>query len=162
MFSKDSLFYFSVFSLALKLALFGAAEGSFAAEPSSSIQAEVDFFRPSEPQRYEARLGEKARAIFFIAPGCRSCPEEAAKFEMELKRLGVNYAMEGLFLGNPAQVGEYLTEIGSYPFNFELGVDIDGTITKGYGVKTVPSAVIERGGKRVIVTRASELKEKLR
>ena len=49
----------------------------------------------------------------------------------------------------------------TYPFNFELEVDMDGSIVRRYGVKTFPSAVIERGGKRIIVTRADELEEKL-
>ena len=35
-------------------------------------------------------------------------------------------------------------------------------IAKKYGVKTFPTAVIEVNGKRFVVTRASELSEKLR
>jgi hypothetical protein len=39
---------------------------------------------------------------------------------------------------------------------------MDGMIAKQYGVKTFPTAVIEVGGKRVIVNKASGLSEKLR
>ncbi|MBI2358136.1 MAG: redoxin domain-containing protein [Deltaproteobacteria bacterium] len=108
------------------------------------------------------KAGEKARVIFFIAPGCRSCPDEAVKLERELKRLGVDYEIEGVFLGDPSQVGAYLAELRGYPFNFEIGVDMDGSITRGYGVKAFPSAVIEMGGKRIIVTRSDDLEGKIR
>ena len=70
--------------------------------------------------------------------------------------------MEGVFLGSPAQVGEYLARLRTYPFNFELGLDMDGSIARRYRVKTFPSAVIEANGKTAVVTRASELSEKLR
>jgi len=59
-------------------------------------------------------------------------------------------------------VGKYLAELRTYPFNFELGLDMDGRIGKQYGVKTFPTAIIEVDGKRVVATRASELSEKLR
>ena len=59
-------------------------------------------------------------------------------------------------------MGKYLAELRTYPFKFELGLDMDGMIAKKYGVKTFPTAVIEVDGKRVVVTRASELSEKLR
>ena len=59
-------------------------------------------------------------------------------------------------------MGRYLAGLRTYPFNFELGLDMDGSIAKQYGVNTFPTAVIEVDGKRVVVTRASELSEKLR
>ena len=90
------------------------------------------------------------------------CPDEAAKLVGEFKRLGWKYEIEGIFVGNPAQVGKYLAGLRTYPFNFELGLDMDGKIAKQYGVNTFPTAVIEVDGKRVVVTRASELSEKLR
>ena len=57
---------------------------------------------------------------------------------------------------------KYLAELRTYPFNFELGLHMDGRLGKQYGVKTFPTVVIEVDGKKVIVTRASELSEKLR
>ena len=59
-------------------------------------------------------------------------------------------------------MGKYLAELRTYPFNFELGLDMDGRFAKQYGVKTFPTAIIEVNGKRVVVTRASELPERLR
>jgi hypothetical protein len=90
------------------------------------------------------------------------CPEEAATLEGELKRLDWKYEIEGIFVGDPAQVGKYLAGLRAYPFNFELGLDMDGRVAKQYGVNTFPTAVIEVDGKRVAITRASELSEKLR
>jgi len=75
---------------------------------------------------------------------------------------GLEIRIQGIFVGDPTQVGKYLAELRTYPFNFELGLDMDGRITRQYGVKTFPSAVIEVEGKRVLVTKASELGEKLR
>jgi hypothetical protein len=89
-------------------------------------------------------------------------PEEAARLEKELKRLGWRYEIEGIFLGGPPEAGKYLATLQSYPFNFELELDMDGKITRQYGVKMFPSAVIEVEGKRAIITRASELENKLR
>jgi hypothetical protein len=89
------------------------------------------------------------------------CPEEAAKLERELKRLGWEYEIEGIFVGDPPQVGKYLAELRTYPFNFELGLDMDGRLSKQYGVKTFPTAIIEVDGKRIVASRASELSEKL-
>jgi len=137
--------------------------------PSSS-RAQIDFFhspaenKPSIPEtpHREAISDKKATILFFISPGCLSCPEEAAKLEKELTGRGWKYEIEGVFVGDPTQVGKYLAELQTYPFNFELGLDMDGRITRQYGVKTFPSAVIDVGGKRVVVTKASELGDKLR
>jgi hypothetical protein len=38
---------------------------------------------------------------------------------------------------------------------------MDGRLSKQYGVKTFPTAIIEVDGKRIVATRASELSEKL-
>ena len=134
---------------------------------SSYLHAQVDWFRfPSqksnEPLSRNRSVASKARVLFFISPECRLCPDEAAKLEAELKRLGWKYEIEGIFVGDPPQVGKYLAELRTYPFNFELGLDMDGRIGKQYGVKTFPTAIIEVAGKRVVATRASELSEKLR
>ncbi len=136
----------------------------------SSSRAQIDFFhspaenKPSIPEtpHREAISDKKATILFFISPGCLSCPEEAAKLEKELTGRGWKYEIEGVFVGDPTQVGKYLAELQTYPFNFELGLDMDGRITRQYGVKTFPSAVIDVGGKRVVVTKASELGDKLR
>jgi hypothetical protein len=132
--------------------------------PSESL-AQIDFFKTQPEPRVPRPANvnrSKARVIFFLAPGCRSCPEEAAKIERELTSAGWKYEIEGIFVGDPGQVGKYLAELRTYPFNFELGLDMDGRIGKQYGVKTFPTAVIEVDGKRVVVTRASELSERLR
>ena len=132
--------------------------------------ADIDFFRSPEerissmpdPSR-DGSIGVKqATVLFFVSPACGSCPEEASKLQTELTRMGWKYEIEGIFVGNPTQVGKYLTELRTYPFKFELGLDMDGLIAKRYGVKTFPTAVIEVNGKRVVVTRASEMSEKLR
>ncbi len=132
--------------------------------------AEIDFFRSPEerissmpdPSRDGSIGVKKATVLFFVSPVCGSCPEEASKLQTELTKMGWKYGIEGIFVGNPTQVGKYLAELGTYPFKFELGLDMDGLIAKKYGVKTFPTAVIEVNGKRVVVTRASELSEKLR
>lgn len=132
--------------------------------------AQINFFSTQDQKNQRApRVSRpaknnqgKARVLFFIAPGCRVCPEEAAKIERELTTTGWNYQIEGIFVGDLSQVGKYLAELRTYPFNFELGLDMDGMIAKQYGVKTFPTAVVEMDGKRVVVTRASELSEKLR
>jgi len=134
---------------------------------SSNLYAQVDWFsspshEPNEPQRRSRSVAGKARVLFFISPECRLCPEEAARLEAELKRLGRRYEIEGIFVGDPPQVGNYLAKLRTYPFSFELGLDMDGMIAKQYGVKTFPTAIIEVGGKRVIVNKASGLSEKLR
>src|SRR5713226_2966513 len=98
--------------------------------PSSS-RAQIDFFhspaenKPSipEPPHREAISDKKATILFFISPGCLSCPEEAAKLEKELTGRGWKYEIEGVFVGDPTQVGKYLAELQTYPFNFELGLD---------------------------------------
>jgi len=155
-------------ALIFTMTLLGVDAGSVAVGLHFSyLHAQVDWFpspshKPNEPKNRSRSVAGKARVLFFISPGCGSCPEEAAKLEKELKRLGWRYEMEGIFLGGPPQVGKYLAALQSYPFNFELGVDMDGKVTRHYGVKTFPSAVIEVDGKRAIVTKASELENKLR
>jgi AhpC/TSA family len=132
--------------------------------PSESL-AQIDFFKTQPEPRVPRPANvnrSKARVIFFLAPGCRSCPEEAAKIERELTSAGWKYEIEGIFVGDPGQVGKYLAELRTYPFNFELRLDMDGRFAKQYGVKTFPTAIIEVNGKRVVVTRASELPERLR
>ena len=114
--------------------------------------AQIDFFQANKI----------AKVLFFISPGCGTCPDEAAKLERVLNRIGLKYQIEGIFIGDPPRVGKYLAELRTYPFNFELGLDMDARIAKQYGVKTFQTAVIEVDGKRVIVTRASELSERLR
>jgi len=100
--------------------------------------------------------------IFFLASGCRSCPEEASNIEKELTRLGWQYQIEGIFRGDPVQIGKYLADLRGYPFNFEIGLDLDGKLTKQYRVSSFPTAVIEVGGKRIVITKASELEDKLK
>jgi len=132
--------------------------------------AQVDFFgTPEQKNQPTPRLSQpantnrgKAKIIFFLAPGCHSCAEEASKLERELSRLGWKYEIEGIFVGDPPQVGKYLAELRSYPFNFAIGLDIDGKIARQYGVKMFPSAMIEVAGKRTVVTRASEIEDKLK
>ncbi len=134
---------------------------------SSSIYAQVNWF-PSPSQKLNKRqtrsrsVASKAGVLFFVSPECRTCPDEVTKLERELTRIGLQYQIEGIFVGDPAQVGRYLAGLRTYPFNFELGLDMDGSIAKKYGVNAFPTAVIEVDGKRVVVTRASELSEKLR
>jgi thiol-disulfide isomerase/thioredoxin len=165
---RNSLFARLPFALIFTMTLLGVDAGSVAVGLHSSyLHAQVNWFpspseRLNEPPSRGHSVASKARVLFFIAPGCGLCPEEAAKLEKELKRLGWRYEMEGIFLGGPPQVGEYLAALQSYPFKFELGLDMDGLIAKRFGVKTFPTAVIEVDGKRVVVTRASELSEKLR
>ena len=132
--------------------------------------AQVDFFSPREQKNQPApRLSQpantargKAKIIFFLAPGCHSCAEEASKLERELSSLGWKYEIEGIFVGDPSQVGKYLSELRGYPFNFAIGLDMDGKIARQYGVKMFPSAIIEAAGKRTVVTRASEVEDKLK
>ena len=140
-----------------------------AAVPVQSL-AQIDFFKTREQKNQRApRFSRpaknnqaKARVVFFIDPGCRLCPEEASKLQTELTKMGWKYEIEGIFVGDPGQVGKYLAELRTYPFNFELGLDIDGKITKQYGVKTFPTAVIELEGKKIVITRPEELEAKLR
>ena len=170
MVKKNSLFYLVIVSLTMKMVLIDVVMSLFTEGSPFILHAQVDFFSSSPKPgslgelgygSVKNRVGEKARVIFFISPGCRSCPDEAAILEGKLKGLGVSYEIHGVFLGDPSQVGAYLAELQTYPFNFELEVDMDGSIVRRYGVKTFPSAVIEKGGKRIIVTRADELEEKL-
>ena len=165
---RHSRFARVAFELLSIITVFDGPVGSIAIGLySSELYAQVDWFpppshRPNEPQSRSRSAAGKARVLFFISPECRLCPEEAAKLERELKRLGWKYEIEGIFVGDPPQVGKYLAELRTYPFNFELGLDTDGRIGKQYGVKTFPTAIIEVDGKRVTATRASELSEKLR
>jgi hypothetical protein len=133
-------------------------------------RAEIDFFQPRVEQkssttkaRSESPRGSKtARVLFFIAPGCGTCPDEAPKLEQELNRLGLKYQIEGVFVGDPAQVGKYLAAFRAYPFRFDLALDVDGRMTRQHGVQSFPSAVIDIDGRKFIVTKASELEAKLR
>ena len=137
--------------------------------PSVS-RAEIDFFQAPADQKpsitkesWSANRGSKtAKVLFFIAPGCSACPDEAAKLESELIRIGVKYQIEGVFVGDPPQVGKYLSALRSYPFKFEISLDLDGKITKQHGVKTFPSAVIEVDGKKFVIGKAAELEAKLK
>jgi hypothetical protein len=72
--------------------------------------AQVDFFgtpeqknqptaRPSQPANTNCG---KAKIIFFLAPGCHSCAEEAAKLERELSSLGWKYEIEAYLSEIPA------------------------------------------------------------
>ena len=165
---RNTLLALVAFELIFTMTLFGVDAGSLAVGlHSSELYAQVDWFpspshKPNEPQSRSRSIAGKARVLFFISPECRLCPEEAARLEAELKRLGWKYEIEGIFAGNPPQAGKYLAELRTYPFNFELGLDMDGRLGKQYGVKTFPTAIIEVDGKRIVATRASELSEKLR
>ncbi len=165
---RHSRFALVAFELLSIIAVFDLPVGSIAVGLySSELYAQVDWFprpsqKPNEPQSPSRSVAGKARVRFFISPECRSCPDEAAKLEAELKRLGWKYKIEGIFVGDPPQVGKYLANLRTYPFNFELGLDMDGRLAKQYGVKTFPTAIIEVDGKRIIATRAAELSEKLR
>ena len=132
--------------------------------------AEIDFFQtPAEKKpaiTKEAAVvtrGTKiAKILFFIAPGCSACPDEAAKLEGELNRIGLKYQIEGVFVGDPPQIGKYLAVLRTYPFKFEIVLDMDGKMTKQHGVKTFPSAVIEMEGKKFVITKATDLEAKLK
>ena len=141
----------------------------FAVLPTPT-SAQIDFFgTPVEKREPAPRLSKptatnrgKAKVMFFLAPGCRSCPEDASNIEKELSRLGWQYEIEGIFRGDPVQVGKYLAELRSYRFNFEIGLDLDGKLTKQYRISSFPAAVVEVGAKRIVVTKASELEDKLK
>ena len=133
-------------------------------------RAEVDFFQMPAEQKpsitkeawvaaYRTKI---AKILFFIAPGCSACPDEAAKLEGELTRIGLKYQIEGVFVGDPPQIGKYLAALRTYPFKFEIALDMDGKMTKQHGVKTFPSAVIEADGKKFVITKAAELEAKLK
>ena len=132
--------------------------------------AQIDFFQtPAEQKRSitkdssaVTRGNKMAKILFFIAPGCSACPDEAAKLEGELNRIGLNYQIEGVFVGDPPQIGKYFAALRTYPFKFDIALDMDGKITRQYGVKTFPSAVIEIEGKKLIVTKAADLEAKLK
>jgi hypothetical protein len=133
-------------------------------------RAEIDFFQPPAEHKpvttkapYESpRASKTAKVLFFVAPGCSTCPDEAAKLEKELTRMGLKYQIEGVFVGNPPQVGKYLAAIRTYPFKFELALDMDAKMTRQHGVKSFPTAVIDINGRKFVVTKASELEAKLR
>ena len=82
--------------------------------------------------------------------------------EGELNRIGLKYQIEGVFVGDPPQIGKYLAALRTYPFKFEIALDMDGKMTKQHGVKTFPSAVIEVDGKKFVITKAAELEAKLK
>ena len=165
---RNSLFTLVAFELIFTMTVFGVDAGSLAVGLHSSyLYAQVDWFpspsrKPNEPKSRSRSVAGKARVLFFISPECRFCPEEAAKLEEELKRLGWKYEIEGIFVRDPTQVGKFLAELRTYPFNFELELDMDGKIGKQYRVKTFPTTIIEVDGKRIVATNASELSEKLR
>jgi hypothetical protein len=133
-------------------------------------RAEIDFFQTPAEQKptitknsWAGTRGTKiTKVLFFIAPGCSACPEEAGKLEGELNRIGLKYRIEGVFVGDPAQVGKYLAAIRTYPFNFDLALDMDGKMTRQNGVKSFPSAVVDVDGKKFVITKAAELEAKLR
>ena len=164
----DSLFARVASALIFAMTLLGADASSLTVGLySSSIYAQVNWFpSPSQKQnKIQSRsrsVASKAGVLFFISPECRTCPDEATKLERELTRIGLQYQIGGIFVGDPAQVGRYLAGLRTYTFNFELGLDMDGSIAKKYGVNAFPTAIIEVDSKRVVVTRASELSEKLR
>jgi hypothetical protein len=79
-----------------------------------------------------------------------------------LERIDLKYQIEGVFVGDPSQVGKYLAALRTYPFKFEIALDTDGKMTKQHGVKTFPSAVIELDGKKFVITKATELEAKLK
>lgn len=125
---------------------------------------EIDFFkRPAEqktPITKDPSAGNRgsriAKIVFFIARGCSACPEEATKLERELNRIGLKYRIEGIFVGDPPQVGKYLAALRTYPFRFELALDLDGKMARQYGVKTFPSAAVQVDGKKFVITKAAE------
>jgi hypothetical protein len=133
-------------------------------------RAEIDFFQTPEEQKppitKKSSAGTRgsriAKIVFFIAPGCNACPEEATKLERELNRIGLKYQIEGIFVGDPPQVGKYLAGIRTYPFKFDLALDLNGKMTRQNGVKSFPSAVVDVDGKKFVITKAAELEAKLR
>ena len=137
--------------------------------PAAS-RAEIDFFQTPAEQKAAitkessaaARGTKMVKVLFFIAPGCSACPDEATKLESELRRIGLKYRIEGIFVGDPPQIGKYLAALRTYPFKFEIALDMDGKMTKQHGVKTFPSAVIEADGKKFVITKAAELEAKLK
>ena len=147
---------FSLFVLSASLPIQSFAQVDFFGTPEQKKQPVPRYSQPANTNR------GKAKIIFFLAPGCHSCAEEASKLEKELSRLGWKYEIEGIFVGDPPQVGKYLSELRGYPFDFAIGLDMDGKIARQYGVKTFPSALIEVAGKRTVVTRASEVEDKLK
>jgi peroxiredoxin len=165
---RNFLFARIAFTLIFTMTLPGVDAGSVAVGlHSSSLYAQVNWFpsplqRLNKPQSRSHSVASKAAVLFFVSPECRTCPDEATKLERELTGIGLQYQIEGIFVGDPAQVGRYLAGLRTYPFNFDLGLDKDGRVAKQYGVSTFPTAVIEVDGKRVVVTRASQLSEKLR
>ena len=132
--------------------------------------AEIDFFQTPADQKApitkkswaDTRGTKIVKILFFIAPGCSTCSDEAAKLESELNRIGLKYQIEGVFLGDPPQAGKYFSALRTYPFKFEIALDMDGKITKQYGVKTFPSAAVEVDGKKFVITKPTELEAKLR
>jgi peroxiredoxin len=154
--SRIFIISFSFVVLCAALSVQSLAQIDFFSTREQKNQRTPRFSRPAKNNQ------TKARVVFFIDPGCHLCPEEASKLQTELTKMGWKYEIEGIFRGDPIQVGKYLAELRTYPFNFELGLDMDGRIAKQYGVKAFPTAVVEVDGKRAVVSRASELSERLR
>ena len=137
---------------------------------SAHVSAEIDFFQ--NPERHREAITNKedgvnrqtkiAKVLFFIAPGCDRCPDEAARLEAELQRIGAKYRIEGIFVGDPPAFGKYLAGLRNYPFNFNIALDMDRTITRRHGVKSFPAAIVEMDGKTFIVRSASELAPRLK
>ena len=133
-------------------------------------RAEIDFFQSTggtKTTNHEKIIGrhswlQDCQDRVLYCPGCSACPEEATKLERELNRIGLKYQIEGIFVGDPPQVGKYLAALRTYPFKFDLALDLDGKMTRQYGVKTFPSAAVEVDGKKFVITKASELEAKLR
>lgn len=121
-----------------------------------------DFF-PQSKARPEPK-GPVARVIVFLGPGCKACPEEARRVEDALRDLGISYQEEGVFLGSPRDVGKYISDLRSYPFRFDLGlgVDMDGSVARRYGVGSYPAIVVQWKGKTIVLAHGSQLKDKIK
>ena len=63
--------------------------------------------------------------------------------------MGLKYQIEGVFVGDPPQVGKYLAAMRAYPFKFDLALDVDGKMTRQHGVKSFPSAVVDVDGREI-------------
>jgi hypothetical protein len=108
---RNALLALVAFEVISAMTVIGVDAGSLAVGlHSSELYAQVDWFpppshKPNEPPSRSRSAASKARVLFFISPGCRLCPEEAVRLEAELKNLGWKYEIEGIFVGNPPQVG---------------------------------------------------------
>ena len=52
--------------------------------------------------------------------------------------MGLKYQIEGVFVGDPLQVGKYLAAMRAYPFKFDLALDVDGKIDQAAWCEIVP------------------------